>query len=178
MTEHLLYYSSLYVLSRCKLKAESIQPSKLIMKSSPQGTPTQETEVGIILLECMWEQMKNDANCTTVHDSEIFWHLWITLLWSGVDIDLLSCNVYVHHFISTEFKPFEMRSCPFCRAWNTTTLGGLVLLQLVQGLETELVTMVLGLSASGYCSVSGSIRKVLQGWELFFFLKLMSAVFV
>lgn len=52
MTGHLLYYySSLYALSGRKLKVGSIEPSKLIMKSSPQGTPTQETEAEMILLE-------------------------------------------------------------------------------------------------------------------------------
>lgn len=53
MTGHLLRYSSLYALSGCKLKVEGIEPSKLIMKSSPQGTPTQETEAEMILLECV-----------------------------------------------------------------------------------------------------------------------------
>lgn len=54
MTGHLLcYYSSLDALSGCKLKVESIEPSKLITKSSPQGTPTQETEAEMILLECV-----------------------------------------------------------------------------------------------------------------------------
>lgn len=75
MTGHLLcYYSSLDALSGCKLKVESIEPSKLITKSSPQGTPTQETEAEMILLECVWKQMRNDANCRAAHDCDISWH--------------------------------------------------------------------------------------------------------
>lgn len=74
MTGHLLRYSSLYALSGCKLKVEGIEPSKLIMKSSPQGTPTQETEAEIILLECVLKQMRNVLNHTAVHDCEIFLH--------------------------------------------------------------------------------------------------------
>lgn len=52
MTGQLLYYySSLDALSGYKLKVESIEPSKLITKSSPQGIPTQETEAEMVFLE-------------------------------------------------------------------------------------------------------------------------------
>lgn len=161
MTGHLLYYSSLYALSGCKLKVESIQPSKLIMKSSPQGTPTQETEAEMILLECMWEQMKNDTNWTVVHDSKFSWHPWIiTLLWSDADIDLLSCNTFSLLYISRN-QTFEIRSCLF------------VEYEIPQGsvdlpcLMIELVAMVWRLSASWYCSV----LEVASGMRNVFFLE-------
>jgi len=53
MTGQLLCYSSLCALSGYKVKVESIQPSNLIMKYSPQGTLIQETEAEVILLECV-----------------------------------------------------------------------------------------------------------------------------
>lgn len=153
MTGHLLYYSSLYALSGCKLKVESIQPSKLIMKSSPQGTPTQETEAEMILLKCVWEQMKNDTNWTVVRDSKFFWHPWIiTLLSLDTDIDLLSCNTFSLLYVSRNQNLWN-KELPFCRVWNTTGLSGPALPHLVQGVEIELVTMVWCLSASWYCSV-------------------------